>query len=189
MTKNNDIKTRAPRLRSPRAPLDPWADWQPQWRRTGAETPHDRQEKLNPTEEVPSSRNRASPAPCRRRIVDARLWDGLSPVLQDAALEIARTYETLGRGLGFSTINLERTPGARGRAGVDQGRLSGTYFDWANACAKDSVSHSLAIDVLCYGFSCAAIDRDRRVRRGTTRDNLIRALELYARLRGWLRAT
>ena len=176
------------RGRRPTDPVDPWHDWQPQWqgRDQGHNiTPHQRQEALAPTEPV---QRRGAEAACRRRILDARLWDGLSPVLQDAALEIAAAYESLGRGMGLSVSNWQRVPGARGQAaGVDQGRLTGAYMDWARACTPAQISHSMVIDILCYGISCAALDRDRRVRRGMARANLEQGLQLYAQMRGWLR--
>lgn len=191
---DDNLKPPQPRAinRTVGEPVDPWHDWQPQWHmrdKAQSITPHIRQEALAPTEPVQlRDRGGSREASCRRRIVDARLWDGLNPVLQDAALEIAAAYESLGRGMGLSVSNWQRVPGARGQAaGVDQGRLTGAYMDWARACTPAQISHSMVIDILCYGISCAALDRDRRVRRGMARANLEQGLQLYAQMRGWLR--
>ncbi len=172
-------------------PVDPWQDWQPQWQ--GAkDTPHAVQERHSPTTPV---KMRVSAAredyACQRRLLDARLWDSLPREAQDAAIDIAFSYEALTKGLGATTSNWSRVPGARNPGAVANayGRLSGAYMDWARSCQQEGISHSMIIDVLCLGISCGALDSDRRVRKGTSRQNLLDGLMLYARLRGWLRAS
>lgn len=170
-------------------PLDPWQDWQPQWHdRDGKVTPHTIQERQAPTETVIIYHpGHAEEQRCQRRLLDARLWESLDPTLQAAATEIAYAYESLSKGLGFSTSNWERVPGARNPAAAanSHARINGAYFDWANACHGAEISHTMVIDVLCFGIACKALDRDRRVRTGNSRANLIGGLELYAHLQGW----
>lgn len=172
---------------------DPWQDWQPRWQGRGdTTTPHAQQETTHPTTPVTVRVNaERSEYVCQRRLLDARLWDSLPSEAQDAAGEIAFAYEALTKGLGFATSNWQRVGGGRNPMAVANGfsRLSGTYMDWARACVTEHISHSMVIDVLCMGISCAALDRDRRVRSGTSRRNLQDGLMLYARLRRWLRAT
>ena len=180
---------------------DPWADWQPQWqqpprRKNNAahknakpETVHDRQENHSPTEPV-SLRvsGTRQDIRCQRRIVDARLWDAMTTPQQDAALDIARAYETMGRGLGYVSSDWQRVPGGNHLAGniADaHSRLINRYIDWTKACHKEKISHSMIIDILVFGFSCRALDRDRRQRSGTSRQNLLDGLTLYCRLQGW----
>jgi len=178
---------------------DPWADWQPQWQNTGKrrkdkktakpETVHDRQESHSPTEAV-SLRVSATRQDirCHRRIVDARLWEAMTPPQQDAAVEIAKAYETMGRGLGYIASDWQRLPGSRSHAGniADaHSRLINRYIDWTKACHKEKISHSMIIDILAFGFSCRALDRDRRQRSGASRQNLLDGLTLYCRLQGW----
>lgn len=180
---------------------DPWADWQPQWHQprrrinknttkdARPETVHDRQESHSPTESVPLrvSAGRHD-VRCQRRIVDARLWEAMTPPQQDAALEIAKAYETMGRGLGYISSDWQRIPGGHHLAGniADaHSRLINRYIDWTKACHKEKISHSMIIDVLAFGFSCRALDRDRRQRGGTSRQNLLDGLSLYCRLQGW----
>ncbi len=92
------------------APLDPWHDWQPQWhgKKTG-ETPHSLQERHAPTVAVTMriSAERADYV-CQRRMLDARLWDSLPREAQDAATDIAASYEALTRGMGAATSNWAR---------------------------------------------------------------------------------
>lgn len=169
------------------SPADPWADWKPQWHGKQPST-HDRQETHSPTETV-MLRLTASRevAVSRRRITDARLWDAMTPAQQSAAIAIADSHELIGRGLGYVASNWQRIPGCRSPSNVSEAhaRMVSTYMDWAKACAKQKVSHSLTVDVLCYGFSCRMIDRDRRLRSGATRKNLLCALALYVELCGW----
>lgn len=122
-------------------------------------------------------------------MVDARLWESLRGEEQDAAIEIAFSFEAITKGMGFATSNWRRIPGSRNPAGAANGfaRLTSSYMDWARACQKEGISHSMVIDILCYGISCNALDRDRRTRRGFSRGNLVAGLSLYARLRGWTR--
>lgn len=169
------------------ASADPWADWKPQW--TGAKTtPHDVQEKHSPTKavavRVTADRKQEQ---SQRRIVDARLWEQMTPPQQDAALEIAAAFEMMGRGLGYVTSNWARIPGCRGPSSATEihGRMINMYVAWAEACAKRKISHSMVLDVLCYGHSCRAVDRDRRLKNGSARENLMKGLALYCELRGW----
>lgn len=176
---------------TPPVTADPWHDWQPQWHDSKkASTPHSVQEKHSPTVpvtlRVSASRDDYT---CQRRLLDARLWDSLPREAQDAAADIAFAYEALTKGMGAATSNWARVPGARNPAAVANahGRLSGSYMDWAASCTREGISHSMIIDVICMGISCSALDRDRRVRKGTSRQNLHDGLMLYARQQGWVR--
>lgn len=166
---------------------DPWADWRPMWSEKG-KTPHDLQERHSPTQTVavriPADKQTRKN---QRRIVDARLWEAMSASQQQAAIEIALAYETMGRGLGYVISDWKRIPGARGLSNVADAhsRLINAYIDWTKYCHKSGVSHSMIIDVLVFGFSCKALDRERRVRAGTSRENLLAGLSLYSRLKGW----
>lgn len=181
-------KNKAPPRKNTGTFEDPWRDWNPKWQNT--ENPHDLQERIAPTEavEVHNAQERES-RQCRRRLVDARLWDSFDSTLQQAATEIAYAFEALSKGLGFSTSNWNRVPGARNptAAANSHARLTGIYIDWTRACHDAKVSHSMVIDILCFGISCKALDRDRRVRGGKSRQNLLDGLDLYARMRGWRR--
>jgi len=184
---------------------DPWADWAPQWspqkstkrsrkkqQKTTQKpaTVHDQQETHSPTQGVSQKISaERQQVRCQRRIVDARLWDAMTPAQQDAALDIARAFETMGRGLGYAGSDWERIPGGGGHNIAEaQSRLINFYIDWTKHCHKNRISHALIIDVLVFGFSCRAVDRDRRNRTGTCRQNLMAGLTLYAQLQGWVRA-
>jgi hypothetical protein len=164
---------------------DPWAEWRPDW--AGSKAPHVLQEKRAPTEpvtvRVTAEREVQS---SRRRIVDARLWGLMSPAQQDSALEIDRAYQMMSSGLGYTRSDWQRVPGGGGgNAGEAHARLITAYVEWTKLCHKHKVSHSMILDVLVFGHALAQCDRDRRVRKGTSRANLLEGLRLYCKVKGW----
>jgi hypothetical protein len=181
--------------------FDPWTDWKPQWNNT-KKTPKKDQKKIKKVEETPHSlQERHSPTQAslirltperhaqnnQRRIVDARLWEAMTPMQQDAAIEIALGCESMGRGMGFAQTDLQRIPGSRGQNNVGEfhGRLINTYIEWTKLCHRRKVSHAMILDVLVFGIPLAQCDRDRRVRKGSSRKNLLDGLNLYCEIRRW----
>lgn len=160
---------------------DPWEGWQPGWKVADV---HTHQEQHAPTR--PVFLRGVSEAP-RQRIVDARLWEAMTSAQQDAALQIALAFETMGRGLGYVISNWQRIPGCRGQVNAAEahGRLIRGYIDWTKACHKRKISHAMIVDILVFGFSCRAQDKERRQRRGTARENLLDGLSLYCEMKGW----
>jgi hypothetical protein len=196
--KNRKDTGQPPRPPNPITENDPWADWKPQWTAKNkdkqkstakpiqnADAPA-HQERQSPTEAV-RLRGAHDGDTARRRIVDARLWDAMSAAQQDAALQIAEAYETMGRGLGYVTSDWQRIPGARGtgNAGAAHSRLIHGYVEWTKQCHREKISHAMMIDILVFGFSCRQQDRDRRLRSGSARKNLMDGLTLYCLLQGW----
>lgn len=164
-----------------------WTGWKPDWT-PGADTPHRRQEAHSASENVTlRNGNTKEKHDSRRRITDARLWDAMSGAQQDAALNIAFAFETMGKGLGYVTSNWERIPGSSGpgTAADMHARLIHGYVEWTKLCAREKVSHSMIIDILVFGFSCRALDQDRRTARGFSRQNLLAGLSLYCKMKGW----
>lgn len=163
-----------------------WHGWSPDWKNP-AQSPHARQETHSPTERVSVRAGAARTVDtCSRRVSDARLWDSLSVPQQDAAREIARGYRLLSSGLGYTLSDWERVPGSRTHNAVNgQQHAVRDYADWVKRCDREGVSHSLIVDILFFGFSCRALDRDCRARTGMARANLGRGLALFCRMRGW----
>jgi hypothetical protein len=177
---------------------DPWAEWRPEWpapesRRArhkpaaskAAITVHAQQEKIAPTMPV-VLRGAGAGGAARRRIVDARLWDAMTGAQQDAALHIAEAFEAMSRGLGYVTSDWQRLPGAGGgNAGAVHSRLIHGYVEWTKNCHREKISHAMIVDILAFGTSCRQQDRDRRLRAGSARRNLMDGLTLYCLLQGW----
>lgn len=163
---------------------DSWRGWAP----AEGRGPHAQQERHSPTQSVllRLSGGRAVQEG-RRRVVDARLWEAMTPAQQDAAVEIVFSFQAMSRGLGFAQARLDRLPGGRGgRNPVEpQGAIVGSYVDWARACQAEKVSHAMIVDILVMGLSLSQCDRERRTRKGAARANLMAGLDIYARARGW----
>ncbi|MDY0008592.1 MAG: hypothetical protein RBS08_02690 [Bdellovibrionales bacterium] len=151
-----------------------------------AQSVHMQQEKQSPTAAV-RLRGAGEDVAARRRIVDARLWDAMTTAQQDAALQIAEAFETMGRGLGYVTSDWQRIPGAcgAGNAGAAHSRLIYGYIEWTKQCHREKISHAMIVDILVFGVSCRQQDRDRRLRSGSARRNLMDGLTLYCLLQGW----
>jgi hypothetical protein len=183
-------KDRAAAASDPRM-ADPWRDWAPAWSERAAEkTPHDHQEKHSPTENFSlppeESAQKQEIHSNQRRIVDARLWGAMTAIQQIAAMDIAVTVESLSAGLGFAKVDLNHVRGsAGGNASEAHGHKIRAYFEWAQKCHHLKISHAMILDILVFGHSCRQADRDRRVRAGSARQNLMDGLDLYCKLQGW----
>lgn len=168
---------------------DAFDGWKPEWQGKGrGATPHALQEQHSPTTPVTLRQSGArDKQAAQRRITDARLWDSFSGVQQEAAQQIAFAFESMSQGLGFTTVNWHRLPGCRGANNAVEARekLLADYVGWARECHRAGISHSMIIDVLVFGFSCRALDQDRRVRSGWSKRNLQEGLNLYCRMKGW----
>jgi len=158
--------------------IDPWLQWKPKW--TGKQkTPHDLQENHAPAVRLPDG--------SVRRLLDARLWLRMSALQQEAAMEIAHSFEMVHNGSGYKTSNWQRIP-TRSTGNMSDARadLVNVYFEWARKCTVEKISHAMIIDVLCFGHACRSVDAARRVKNGTTQKYLLRGLSLYCEVRGWL---
>ena len=175
-----------------------WQECQPVWtikhgRNTRPTTPHDFQEKHAPSRPTAKAKAKAKanakphhPQPPRRRVLDARLWNTLSPHHQEAAQQIEQACHILSHGLGFR-ISSPHQLGGGGHKDMSeyQTTLSTYYMKWARLCQDKGVSHAACLDILTFGKSCLRVDQDRRVRKGWARNNLADGLALYCHIRGW----
>jgi hypothetical protein len=126
--------------------------------KSGKQAPRDMQERHSPTQRVHvrlvsgAPKSKSSPHKIQRRIVDARLWESMTHAQQDAALEIAAAFEMIGRGMGYVVSNWQRLPGCGGSSNVSEAhaRMMNQYFEWAEQCTRQKISHALVIDVLCF---------------------------------------
>ena len=166
---------------------DSWSDWKPVWTKKNR-TPHDVQESHSPTMQVAvRSAAEKKTYKSQRRIVDARLWAAMSSSQRDAAVEIATAFEMIGRGMGYVLSNWQRIPGCNGQSNISEAhaRMMNIYMAWTKRCVGKKISYAMTVDILCFGFSCRMIDRDRCLKNGSTRKNLMQSLSLYCVLRGW----
>jgi len=167
--------------------INEWHEWKPSW--TGKfKTPHDIQEKHSPTEVIQvKTPNNSKPQKAIKRIVDNRLWSALTSSQQHASIEINNAFEMMSKGMGYASSNWQKIPGCRSPSNITEARLRmiNFYLEWVKKCTEKKLSHSMVVDILCFGFSCRMIDHDRRLRKGGTKKNLMSALTLYCQLHGW----
>ncbi|MBL1146621.1 MAG: hypothetical protein HND56_04735 [Pseudomonadota bacterium] len=180
--------------------FEDWTEWKPDWtipvkekkRRKGQEkrcqTPHDFQEKLSPT--LPVRQNLGggrSTVQHRRRIVDARLWDAMSPFQQNAAMALEQACYLLSRGLGYriSAPHKLNTGKTHFKETDRDAEKIAVYSQWVKKCKEQNCHHSAAMDILAFGKSCREVDRARKCRNGWARGNLFTCLDIYCQIRGW----
>lgn len=167
---------------------DPWADWKPQWSKGRAKTPHDFQERHAPTRAVEIKvTHERSIRQARQRLLEARLWDGLAPVLQDAVIEIERAFSLMSKPVGYHVSNFSTPRVDQCRADLTGlfAAISKSYMTWATDCQRARLSHAAALDIIAFGQSCRAVDRARRMKNGWARENLGLCLALWCKMRGW----
>ena len=64
-------------------------------------------------------------------------------------------------------------------------RLIGRYNDWVEEMTRRRLPTGPVLDIVIEGRSCREVDHARRVRKGTARELLCVALDLYCRVAGW----
>ncbi len=180
--------------------FDEWENWQPDWsfkskkkktKKTANNTqnPHALQEQHSPTTAIlVKTSNKRKSKKYQQRILDARLWNKMTNAQQDAALAIDRAFQLMSKGLGYriSAPHLAKISTSRVNHSDYEGELINIYFKWAKSCKEKELHHSAAIDILIYGKSCIEVDRNRRVRNGWAKNNLLESLNIYCKIRGWL---
>lgn len=182
---------------------DDWQDWKPDWsfksnnkknksknRKTtiNSKTPHEFQEQHSPTTTIELKiSNKRKTAKYQQRIVDARLWSKMSPSQQDAALAIDRAFGLMCKGIGYkiSAPHLPKISHSHKNNAEFESEIINTYFEWVQQCKAKNLSHSASIDIIVYGKTCKETDRNRRVRNGWARKNLLDCLNIYCKINGW----
>lgn len=180
--------------------FEEWEGWKPDWsipvkgrksrkqQQKRCRTPYDFQERQAPT--VAVQRNLGggrSALQHRRRMVDARLWDAMSPFQQNAAMALEQACYLLSRGLGYriSAPHKAYTGKSTFKETDRDAEKITLYSQWVKKCQEEQQHYSAAMDILAFGKSCREVDRSRQCRNGWARSNLFACLDLYCRIRGW----
>jgi hypothetical protein len=161
-----------------------------QRRRSDNTPPEAWQERHSPTEEVKvryrqDGAKRVDVIQCRRRVLEARLWDGLHPSLQDAAVAIERGFSLVTRGMGHKPPSYELGNGGKGGYSDRDVDAMEDYWTWAKEAQRQRVDHAGIILILVEGMSLTGLDAARRKRKGYAKAELVDGLNLFCRLRGW----
>ncbi len=117
--------------------------------------------------------------PCQRRLLDARLWESLTPRQQSSAMAIDRSFRILSRGMGMRLSGFLQNLGGGGASHDGDADALSLYFSWGRRLQDKGLSHTAAMDIIAYGRSCREVDSLRRKRKGWARDNLGQALDLW----------
>lgn len=147
----------------------------------------DHQERHSPTEavmvQISGTRLRQQG---RRRKMDSRLMDAMSPDQERAADHIVAAWRILSQGLGGGIMRYDRDCGGIVRASESaddyRHKLVIRYIAWGRACRPAGVHRSAVMQIIAYGHSPAAVDVGLRWRKGTAKENLLVGLTLYCRL-------
>lgn len=148
------------------------------------------QERHSPTEDVKvryrqDGAKRVDLIQCRRRVLEARLWDGLDPSLQDAAVAIERGYSMVTRGMGHKPPSYELGSGGKGGYSDRDVDAMEDYWTWAKEAQRQRIDHAGIIQILVEGMSLTGLDAARRKRKGYAKAELMEGLNLFCRQRGW----
>ena len=124
----------------------------------------------------------------RRRRSDARLWEAMSPEQERAAAWILAAVQQLVGDVAVRTQRFERR--SRGRPGDAEpernARVQQAYRAWVDRCIVEDLVAADVIQILVYGESLSDQDRRRRQRNGRAKEHLFGALDLFARMQGWI---
>lgn len=123
-----------------------------------------------------------------RRETDARVFDRLDEMQQDAAGKVFQAFRIITGSVGARTFGFETrsTAGYGGSAEPERiAHLRQLYFRWAVECLENNTSHHVAVDFIGLGKSLRAIDADRRRRKGWAMEHLLKALDVWCCLEGW----
>lgn len=118
----------------------------------------------------------------RRRRMDQRLWDAMSPDQERAALDIRDAFEYVAGRVSRVTARYGETSPGRASSETESEksvRLQAKYWAWGSECRRLGVSATAALDVLVFGNTCGEIDRGRKKRNGWARDQLFQALAVF----------
>lgn len=120
---------------------------------------------------------------CRRRIVDARIWEAIEedPKRVTAAERITWAVNLLTGGQMAKAQVLHRVDGA-GRQHMPEraARAIRQYHEWAKRAAREGIVVYDILQILVHGEGLAAQDRRNRRRYGLARANLLDGLDAYS---------
>lgn len=121
-----------------------------------------------------------------RRIVDERLWRGLSDLQQRAAVDLNAAFQAALGGSPAAPMG-ERVDMSISPKRFEPVRFDEDYLDWAQAAEAQGISAAAVIDVVCFGKTRREVARERRKRALWVKSNLLQGLDLYALIKGWVR--
>ncbi|MEX1034641.1 MAG: hypothetical protein WDZ54_01700 [Sneathiella sp.] len=120
--------------------------------------------------------------PCRQRSCESRFFSMLTDEQMRTAELIALGFQFRTSGIGMRTQTFSTLPPSTGNIEERQSELVRRFMCWAVATQKQGISVAAVLDIIVFGKSCRAVDRERRKRNGFARSQLIGSLDLYNKI-------
>lgn len=121
----------------------------------------------------------------RRRKQDARLFDGLDPLQEQAMLNIERGFQIASSGLGIKVMAYEeRIPGT---APEDRAADMREYYMAWHIAAYGNFCAPTVLDIIAFGKSIREVAIERRMGRETVKRHFDIGIQEYCILRGWMK--
>lgn len=112
---------------------------------------------------------------------DARLFASLTPDQETSFYQIATAYTLRTQGLGATISKYDDFVKATGQGNLEYGAEQLMKYDsWTRACKGKSINFNTAVNIIVFGQSPNEVDRTYRVGNGTSKKELIRALDVWA---------
>ena len=125
--------------------------------------------------------------PARRRRVDNRVWDNMSPVQTRAAEWIERGFNAISGHMGYAMMPQDRVDKSHdGHENDILAHAEKWYFEWAKACVRESpIMHPVTVAYLAEHLTFKDIATRYRKRHETISGLFYGGLDLFAKLRRW----
>ncbi len=136
-----------------------------------------------PTEIVISHTPRRVKAGPRRRILEKRLWEGLTEEERAAATEIDRAWLCITGGLAARAQQFERVDKGIGSVAETESIIRQTYDNWRGQLTNEA--RSACIAVICENAAMQQVAKAYRKSNGWPRHNLGLCLRKWIEIRGW----
>jgi hypothetical protein len=151
------------------------------------------QERHSPTVEVavddPEAKKRARRNITRVRQSEAWRHNQLNPMQRQAETEMHTAWQLRTAGLSAAVMKLDRTIAGAAVGNIERAAyLDETWREWCDAAHRRQISLAVVVMVLAEPRTLAEVERACHLRRGEAIEVYMQALDLWATVRGWLRA-
>lgn len=123
------------------------------------------------------------------RCVQSEAWrhNRLTGMQREAEREMDLAWRAITAGLGAASSRYGATAGRSNRTDIAS-RSQETWRTWASEAPRCGISVKVVIQCLTTADTLGDVDRDHRMRRGEAFKHYTAALDLWCKLRGWMRA-
>ena len=111
-------------------------------------------------------------------------WQSFSAEQVQAAQHLYYGFQRRYGGSGYRTQDYRFMPKVKSTSQAWGDEYTGLFLGWANQVKAEGLSLVAILEVLVFGQSCRAVDKQLGRRKGYTRKNLAAGLDLYEDLRG-----